>query len=50
MLLNFRTVLLVCDLQERFAGVIQHFDGIVENTSRLGGIGPEAEFMNVQFC
>ena len=28
--------LLVCDMQEKFAPVIEHFDGIVTNTNRLG--------------
>lgn len=30
-----RTILLLCDIQERFAPTIQHFDAIVETSVRL---------------
>ena len=33
-----RCALLVCDMQEKFRPAILHFDEIVKNTSRIGGV------------
>lgn len=34
-IVSARSVLLVCDLQERFGPSVLHFDAVVENASRL---------------
>jgi isochorismate hydrolase len=33
-----RCALLVCDMQEKFRPAILHFEDIVKNTSRIGGL------------